>query len=184
MHEEFIDDKSVCDGIIKYFKDNPSNLLKRKNHSEGLEYKQSTDIFIEDVKSVTHPTISLFVKELYNILNKYMEIYPYSKKYASFSLSPFNIQHYEPGESYNFWHTERDGKSHVTICRHLVFMLYCNDIETGGETEFLHQEYKCKPVKGKLVIWPTDWTFTHRGIPAPNEEKYIVTGWFDYILDK
>ena len=60
-------------------------------------------------------------------------------------------------------------------------MLYCNDVEVDGETEFFHQKYKCKPKKGKLVIWPTDWTFTHRGIPAPNEEKYIVTGWFDYL---
>jgi len=27
------------------------------------------------------------------------------------------------------------------------------------------------------LIWPADWTHTHRGIVAPNEEKIIATGW-------
>jgi len=30
------------------------------------------------------------------------------------------------------------------------------------------------------LIWPTDWTFTHRGVPSLTEEKYIVTGWFNF----
>jgi hypothetical protein len=65
--------------------------------------------------------------------------------------------------------------------RHLVFMTYLNDIEDHGETEFYHQMLKIKPEKGLTLIWPADWTFTHRGNPSPSEQKYIVTGWFNYI---
>ena len=28
-----------------------------------------------------------------------------------------------------------------------------------------------------------DWTYTHKGQVAPNEDKYIITGWFDYLDD-
>ena len=35
--------------------------------------------------------------------------------------------------------------------------------------------------KGKLVIWPTDFTHPHKGVISHTEEKYIATGWFELI---
>ena len=35
-------------------------------------------------------------------------------------------------------------------------------------------------VKGKTVIWPSDWPWTHKGIISPTQEKYIVTGWYNF----
>ena len=60
-------------------------------------------------------------------------------------------------------------------------MTYLNDVEKGGGTEWIHQKLKVKPEKGKTVIWPAEWTHTHRGIVAPKETKYIATGWYGYI---
>jgi hypothetical protein len=56
-----------------------------------------------------------------------------------------------------------------------------NDVHDAGETEFLLQKVKAKPTKGLSLIWPSDWTHTHRGIVSPTEEKYIITGWFDFV---
>ena len=39
---------------------------------------------------------------------------------------------------------------------------------------------KIKPKKGLTVLWPTDWTYTHRGIASPSQLKYIITGWYSY----
>jgi hypothetical protein len=60
-------------------------------------------------------------------------------------------------------------------------MTYLNDVYKGGETEFFHQQFKVTPKKGLTLIWPADWTYTHRGIVAPVEEKIIVTGWWNFI---
>ena len=60
-------------------------------------------------------------------------------------------------------------------------MTYLNDVSDGGETEFFHQKLKVKPVKGKTVLWPTDFTHLHRGITSPTEDKYIATGWFNFL---
>jgi hypothetical protein len=60
-------------------------------------------------------------------------------------------------------------------------MTYLNDVNDDGETEFYYQNLKIKPQKGKTVIWPADWTHTHRGITSPTQEKYIITGWFNFI---
>ena len=59
-------------------------------------------------------------------------------------------------------------------------MTYLNDVNIGGGTEFYHQKVTVLPEKGKTVIWPADWTHTHRGVAAPNEEKIIVTGWYNF----
>ena len=56
-------------------------------------------------------------------------------------------------------------------------MIYLNDIEEGGETEFLYQQKKIKPRRGMGAIWPGSFTHLHRGNP-PMSTKYTLTGWF------
>ena len=58
-------------------------------------------------------------------------------------------------------------------------MTYLNDVEDGG-TEFYYQGLKTKAEKGLTLIWPSDFTHTHRGIISNTKEKYIATGWFSY----
>ena len=65
--------------------------------------------------------------------------------------------------------------------RRLVFMTYLNDIEEGGGTEFYYQKIITPAKKGLTLLWPTDWTHTHRGQVSDTEEKYIITGWFNYV---
>ena len=90
----------------------------------------------------------------------------------------FNIQHYAPHEGFLGWHCERSTSQ--TNQRALVFMTYLNDVTDGGETEYYFQKLKVKPVKGKMVVWPTDFTHLHRGITSPTQEKYIATGWYNF----
>ena len=58
-------------------------------------------------------------------------------------------------------------------------MTYLNNVKDGG-TQFLYQNYTTEAIKGKTVIWPTAWTHTHRGKISTTEEKYIITGWYDF----
>jgi hypothetical protein len=60
-------------------------------------------------------------------------------------------------------------------------MTYLNTVTDEGGTEWYHQNLKVNAEKGKTVIWPADWTFTHRGVPSPTQEKYIITGWFNFL---
>ena len=60
-------------------------------------------------------------------------------------------------------------------------MTYLNDVNKGGETEFVYQKLKVKPEIGLTLIWGSDWTFTHRGIASPKETKYITTGWYCFF---
>ena len=113
---------------------------------------------------------------------EYVEKFPYANNYDPWGIvEPINIQKYLPGGGYYEYHTERGSANGVQSSRHLVFMTYLNDVSDCGETQFLHQDYQVHPEKGKTIIWPADWTYTHRGIPSLTETKYIVTGWFNFF---
>jgi len=123
-----------------------------------------------------------YFSELQICLNKYIEAYPYCNWYAPFaSIEDTNIQYYKPHGGYYEYHTERATAITPASNRHLVYITYLNNVTDCGETEFFHQKLKVKPEKGLTIIFPADWTFTHRGIPSPTQEKYIVTGWLNYI---
>ncbi|MCH1921405.1 2OG-Fe(II) oxygenase [Shewanella sp. A3A] len=91
-----------------------------------------------------------------------------------------NIQKYPQQQGgYPHWHSEQYPQLGQTDALHRIalFMVYLNDVEQGGETEFFYQQRKLQPSKGSVVIAPAGFTHTHRGnIPISND-KYIATSW-------
>ena len=86
------------------------------------------------------------------------------------------IQHYKPGQGFKSWHCERMSKEN----RCLVFMTFLNTVPSGG-TQFKYQNLTVPAKKGLTLIWPTDFTHTHKGQITQKHEKYIITGWFGFI---
>jgi hypothetical protein len=120
--------------------------------------------------------------QLADCVNEYKKQFPRCEDTAKWGIIEWtNLQHYAPGGGYKSWHSERICASGLLGTRHLVFMTYLNDVTDQGETEFYHQNIKVKPEKGLTLIWPADWTHYHRGISSPAQEKYIITGWFNFL---
>ena len=65
--------------------------------------------------------------------------------------------------------------------RVLSWILYLNDVEEGGETEFLYQSMRFKPKAGTFILFPAHFTHTHRGNPPLSGVKYIATGWIEFL---
>jgi hypothetical protein len=176
---------SVCDDLITYWKNNEkfsgSNYTPSKGVIINKEEKDSLEVSI-DVKTTISKIVENYLKNLQIAVNEYIQEFPYCNNYAPWGITDtINIQYYPPGGGYKIWHCERCSSMHPVTSRHLVFMTYLNDVNDCGETEFFHQNLKIKPKKGLTVIWPADWTYTHRGIPSMTEEKYIITGWLNFI---
>ena len=63
--------------------------------------------------------------------------------------------------------------------RELTFIWYLNDDFDEGETEFFNGE-KITPKTGRLLIFPANWMYVHRGCRVKNNNKYIATGWYHH----
>jgi len=93
-----------------------------------------------------------------------------------FFYTCLKIQKTLPTEGYHVWHLEH-GKGFMNEPRAFVFSIYLNDVEEGGETEFLHFSKRVKPKTGRIVIWPAGFPYLHRGNPPLSGKKYILTSW-------
>ena len=95
---------------------------------------------------------------------------------GTFSFTSLKIQKTLPTEGYHVWHIEHS-YGFDNIARAFVFSIYLNDVEEGGETEFLHFSKRVKPKTGRIVIWPAGFPYVHRGNSPLSGEKYILTSW-------
>jgi prolyl 4-hydroxylase len=172
-------DGDVCDKLIDYHQTSDKKFPGEVGDKEvDPSTKQSTDV--EFGFNQAPELANLYSQNLQLCVNEYLKKYPAAGRSNWTINERVNIQHYKPTEGYHAWHCERVDKSYPNVARHLVFMTYLNDVTDGGETEFLHQNIKIKPQKGLTLIWPADWTFTHRGVPSNSQDKYIITGWFSF----
>ena len=174
--------KKQCQDIIFFFENN------KQYHDEGStsggvdhNVKKCTEIFLS-----TEELKKPFFRDLFNALaetkKKFVEKYDFLNHIRTWLIAEvFKIQKYEPTEAYFELHCETNGYTDgITERRIIAFMVYLNDVEEGGETYFPHQNIKFKPKAGNMMFWPAYWTHPHKGIPAPKETKYIITGWFSY----
>ena len=165
-------DLELCDAIIEDFreKDALSKFDKVRGYFRLNDRQMNSDLMKE------------YLRELNKVFDVYKKKYTWTHVMSTpwSVMSPYNIQKYEPGFAYNPIHIEEPGPREGKIMRNLAFVTYLNDIEDGGETEFIYQNLKVKPEKGLTTIFPAGWTHPHKGHPAPSEVKYIITGWSSY----
>lgn len=178
---------NVCLNLIKAFEESdlkqPGILYGPEGISSDSD-KKSTDITF-DPSFMNKEPWSLLLEDV--IVSVKTGVLDYLNRHstAMSKMDPidlytyFNMQKYEPNEGFFGWHCERAGIKHSD--RLLVWMVYLNTLTDRGETEFFYQQHFERPERGKLVIWPSDWSHLHRGVPSPTETKYILTGWFTHI---
>jgi hypothetical protein len=124
--------------------------------------------------------VSFFFDGLQACYNDYTNKFSILKN-DKIRCTSMKMQRTDPGGGYHVWHSEQgNGKFAERV---IVYSLYLNtlEIENAGETEFLYQQTRFRPIENTMILWPAAYTHTHRGNTVfGNTSKYIVTGWFYY----
>jgi hypothetical protein len=171
-----------CDKAIKFF-ENQSKFNNTINRSTS---EQTSSLKKKDEQYFSHGgNIDIWWQELKTMMVNYDLAFQHycsnvgakeSYDVDKFLFTTLKIQKTLPTEGYHIWHIEH-GKGFDNEARAFVFSIYLNDVEEGGETEFLHFSKRVKPKKGRIVIWPAGFPYVHRGNPPLSGEKYILTSW-------
>ncbi len=176
-------EKKLCDDIVSYFEKLPSDLKRdglTGSNEVNKSHKDSIDINLKGWE-ITYP-FGDYQKQLGNCLSLYEKKFNDVKMLDRFSLGEegYNVQKYKAGGGFKVWHCERNNLNQCS--RVLVFMTYLNDVKDGG-TFFKYQNIKIPAKKGLTLIWPSDWTHTHKGEISKTKEKFIVTGWLSFLKE-
>lgn len=170
--------KESCDSLIEYFEDNkhlsgPGMMGENTpigNTEMNLELKDQYDYYG-------------LGKSVNKGIDSYVKIYPLVTtnmgRWSTFPVCQF--AKFEPNKYYSHIHCENSFNSPTIATRSFAWMIYLNTIEDGGGTEFIHQNFITNPIAGDIYIWPAGWTHMHRGVNAPTEVKYTITGWCNYV---
>jgi len=124
--------------------------------------------------------VPIFFDGLQKCYEEYVSMYS-SLSNGRIRGTVMKMQRTGPGGGYHVWHGEQGNGDQAN--RVLVYMLYLNTLEPeeAGETEFLYQQERYRPIENTMILWPAAYTHTHRGNTVfGNRSKYIVTGWFYY----
>ena len=180
INQYYLSDLSICDDLITLFENSKNKSVGEMEKGINKKIKDSTDILLRDTDISQSKTLIKYFEELSKIVDLYKNKYKScNTRVPTWGLEPaFRIQKYKPSQAFHGWHCEKGTVD--TAIRHLVWMTYLNDIKKGGETEWYYQKLKVKPKKGLTVIWPSEWTFTHKGHTTVDEDKYIITGWYEF----
>jgi len=177
--------EDFCNSIIQLFEwsNNAGASHKRDN---AAHEKSDTAVFVTPELSTTlglsldrlsvyqDQFTSAFWPEYY----KYCDTYSILYGCGAHTVLTLKIQKTTIGEGYHSWHFEQDCRDRAA--RLGTWRVYLNDVEEGGETEFLYQHKRIKPTRGTLLIWPAGYTHTHRGNPPISNDKYVMTGWLEF----
>lgn len=188
--------EELCDELIKLYEDEKERKYEGVVHS-GLrkDIKDTTDFIIPRTDEKWTKVFNFLEKELttniqkyYSQLNNYDEKSGYSNNgqktnrkykmlnYEKFDLSGFMMQRYIKNTGRYIYHHDFAADHKNSKHRVITYLWYLNTVEEGGETE-LFGDYKIKPEKGKLLLFPASWTFPHCGKMPISDNKYIITGW-------
>ncbi len=163
-----------CKSIINSF-DNDDKTLDSFDESTPLGKLSHIGYFFADQSGPYEPIIECVAKSTL----KYRERHPQLDGISSWKIcNGYNIQKYNPGDSYNKLHCENMMTDVKHMYRNLVWMVYLNTVTDGGGTYFHNYDRTTDAVEGRCVIWPAYWTHFHKGIVSNTQTKYIATGWF------
>ena len=172
--------KEGCQHIIDYFESNidisfpgiSGNIVNKKD-------KDSTDLSLrlEHPRNKDEYEVNEYIlKTLKKGTEKYRKKFKFLDRVVDiWHLDDrFNIQRFDEGQGYHAVHCEHTKHEY----RMLVWMIYLNNAKCG--TRFYEPQRDVKAKEGRLVMWPSDWTYPHSGITPNKGKKYIVTGWYSY----
>ena len=187
----------ICDNIINNFEKDPQHWKEGVTISGPSENKKTIEIHITrmsqgghkfwgDIDKILSENLTKALSEYGNFLyNETLnpQVNKSQRHNGAYKLmdTGYQLQKYTKQTGYYNWHVDSNPSAdHFdTNKRMIAFIWYLNTVDEGGETMFYNGKIKAE--KGKLILFPTTWTYLHRGNMPVSDNKYIITGWvFQY----
>ena len=185
VYDNVIDELS-CSEIIKKFEDSHES-FETVHQEEGeniISFEQITLVEHEEWKSVQNGMLQLFQDYIihYKIdCNVYDKMWPDTYGYEAVRIKRYLTNDYDRFDPHV------DVMNQETAKRFLSFFIYLNDVEEGGETQFVNINkpgtfipYTVEAKRGRLLMFPPTWQYYHAGLKPISGKKYLLHSYCHY----
>ena len=168
-----------CNKIITAFNKDPNRMQGLNGGRIDITRKDSIDINLSFKKNICKYYNDIIHPALMKGIQSYVDEYEFIKDLTQLEVfHGYNVQYYGEGQGYKKLHCEHENCG-TAMYRILAWMFYLNDAQCG--TTFPMQDITLKPSTGDLWIWPAFWTHAHKGVTPNIGDKYIATGWVQFV---
>lgn len=164
--EELINTYDACQD--KVIRDTDTYSFTEVNVTENPDFKELEEV----LRSITH-----------KVHDSYIAYTGASFMPTEHGYEQHRMKKYEPNDKDVFdWHT--DVGDYQSARRYLVMFYYLNDVQEGGETLFDlggDGHRGVKPKQGRVVCFPPNFMYPHKGSKPISEPKYIISTYGHYL---
>ena len=157
-----------CDALIDLAGDRMQRAKIGRSHAVS-DIRTNSSMFFEESENELVQRIEARLSELMNVPIAHAE--------------PLQILHYEAGQQYQP-HYDYFVSGHTANNRISTLVMYLNDVEEGGETNFPSLRFSVMPKKGSAVYFEYFYNdprlnelTLHAGCPVTAGEKWVATQW-------
>ena len=108
----------------------------------------------------------------------YKQAYPHLNHWVDIEDSGFQVQKYD--KSQGFYREHTDSFPGTATERVLAAIIYFNDVEFGGETNFPVHGVKVKPAQGRICLFPAVFTHPHESCVPITGHKWIISTFINH----
>ena len=93
-----------------------------------------------------------------------------------------NLFRYVPDDTAgeNLFSLHADAWNMETASRAVSIIAYLNDVSKGGETRFPLLDFGARPKSGSVLLFPSNWSFEHEGLPPKSGPKDVLVSWLHW----
>tara|TARA_B110000285_G_C15064240_1_gene584179 strand:- start:825 stop:1400 length:576 start_codon:yes stop_codon:yes gene_type:complete len=173
--------KEYCDHLIKKVKSEGNAVKGMTAGGFQPHIKLNDDVCLVHDQILWKSELDFMQDKSKEALNKYKKHLIDNKLYNQVESNHFfngvriNAPQVQISRTDGFYRWHMD--SALNGCRRIMaYIIYLNDMDegSGGSTDFLGKSVK--PKAGKLLMFPTTWTYLHRGKKVEKGTKYILAG--------
>jgi len=165
----------LCDEIIRIFEANTEKhydgMIGGNNGRVDKKKKICKELIM--TYEISRSVIEKLQASLKKYYIEYIESIP-SLHNLNLVDESWRIKKYNQGEGFFNWHVDNMPTAKGRL---LSAIFYLNDVAEGGQTLFdLDQKIKdVKPIKGRLLIFPSLFCYKHKGSVPFSNDKYVIT---------
>lgn len=169
-------EENICDFLINLFEQVPEKQQRVDNERKPnfTQFNLTENCNLNEEVTQVHNHL---IHKTFDYRNQYYEmvdsrVFPEQHAFEQFRIKRYN------NDGNDLFDTHVDVTDHETSRRFLSFLWYLNDVEVGGETQFV--DMMIKPKKGNLLVFPPLWMFPHAGLIPISSPKYIISTYLHY----
>ena len=180
-------DKVSCKTLIEKFEDSHEyfKTVHKEDKDEVISFEQ---IVLEN-----HDEWESVQEDLLELFKGYIIRYKFDCKVTSrqwptkYGFEAIRMKQYLEND-YDRFDPHVDVLDYSTSRRFLAFFIYLNDVDKGGETEFInltkpgtYMPYLIQPKRGQLLMFPPMWPWPHAGLKPISGMKYLIHSYCHYV---